>query len=65
MAEGEDTGIDHCTVRKKPEKTCGSWALVDFKELTAMYRTLALKTKVSLPDENGVMVVLDMKQSEM
>ncbi len=65
VAEGEETGIDHCTVRPKPDKTCGSWALIDFKELNAMYRTLALKTKVSLPDENGVMVVLNMKQSEM
>ena len=65
VAEGEKTGIDHCTVRPKPEKPCGSWALIDFTEITAMYRTLALKTKVSLPDENGVMVVLDMRQSEM
>lgn len=65
MEEGQATGIDHCTVRLKPDKKNGSWALIDFKEVQAMYRTLALKTKITVEDEDGEVVVLGMKQSEM
>jgi hypothetical protein len=65
VGEGEDTGITHCTVRVKPEKKNGSWALVDFQDAPSMYRAVALKTKVSVLGADGESVFLDLRQSEM
>eukprot|EP01051_Picozoa_sp_SAG22_P013300 SAG22_NODE_1472_length_4342_cov_3.211171_2_plen_101_part_00 len=34
IGEGDATGVTKCTVRVKPEKKNGSWALMDFNDVS-------------------------------
>ena len=64
LAEGEDMGCTRCTVRVKPDKPNGSWALLSFKDQGSVDRVAVLKVSVVTTDGGCVSLLVKPAQIE-